>query len=208
MLKKQYDKCPFGVDRVRTGACCTISADWLKNTYSIHAPEISGVLILQVALLLYDDMVASAITDEAGSSGDFTSQLAPKLLDGEELSSDGITGLLKQIIPDEDEVFFADMPEEDAENLVVEPLTHEEPHHLLPQTEEGEADEDLESFQRSWDYWTRIQELLREEKLLKATRRSRKKMPESQLLLFGEMAVTDGEADISTDEVPQPQLFG
>jgi hypothetical protein len=57
---------------------------------------------MQAALLLYGDNAASAITDEAGGSGDFTAELAARILDGEELNSGGITRLLKKTISDED----------------------------------------------------------------------------------------------------------
>ena len=82
------------------------------------------------ATLLYGDNAASAITDEAGGSGDFTAELAARILDGEELNTDGITGLLKQTIPDEDE------------ELVWKALDEEE-----------EAFEDIERFDEFVDTW-------------------------------------------------------
>ena len=58
---------------------------------------------MQAALFLYCDNAASAITVEAGGSGDLTAELAARILDGEELNSNGISGLLKHTIPDEEE---------------------------------------------------------------------------------------------------------
>ena len=111
---------------------------------------------MQAALLLYGDNAASAITDEAGGSGDFTAELAARILDGEELNSDGITGLLKQTIPDEDE----------------EPL-------WKALDEEDEAFDDIESFDEFVDTWAMWQVLTCLLTFLSATSNCREKRSSS-----------------------------
>ncbi len=121
---------------------------------------------MQAALLLYGDNASSAITDEAGSSGDFTAELAAKILEGEELSSDGITGLLKHTIPDDEDLPIWETPDEEAEGF-------------------SEA-ETFTDFVRTWASWSALQGNYVERCLERATkRRRRKKEPEGQLGLFG-----------------------
>lgn len=56
---------------------------------------------MKAACLLYGDSAASAITDEAEvGSGDFMAELAHRILEGKEIASDGVTGLLKQMLPE------------------------------------------------------------------------------------------------------------
>lgn len=56
---------------------------------------------MKAACLLYGDSAASAITDEAEvGSGDFMAELAHRILEGKEIASNGVTGLLKQMVPD------------------------------------------------------------------------------------------------------------
>lgn len=123
---------------------------------------------MQAALLLYGDNAASAITDEAGGSGDFTAELAAKILDGEELSSDGITGLLKHTIPDDDDLPIWETPDEEEEIGFSEAQTYTD-------------------FVRTWASWSALQGNYVERCLERAAkRRRRKKEPEGQLMLFGE----------------------
>ena len=120
---------------------------------------------MQAALLLYGDNAASAITDEAGGSGDFTAELAARILDGEELNSDGITGLLKQTVPDEDE----------------EPV-------WKALDEDEEAFEDIERFDEfvdTWAMWQAYQKDYVTRCLERAARRRRRKtVPQQQLPLL------------------------
>ena len=73
------------------------------HTLLSNGARLMRTVRIAATLLLYGDNAASAIVDEAGGSGDFTAELAARILDGEELNSDGITGLLKQTVPEEDE---------------------------------------------------------------------------------------------------------
>lgn len=126
---------------------------------------------MQAALLLYGDNAASAITDEAGGSGDFTAELAAKILDGEELSSDGITGLLKHTIPDDDDLPIWETPDEEEEAGFSEAKTYTD-------------------FVRTWASWSALQGNYVERCLERAAkRRRRKKEPEFQIALFGDMMV-------------------
>ena len=88
--------------------------------------------------------------------------MAARILDGEELNSDGITGLLKQTIPDEDE----------------EPI-------WKALDEEDEAFDDIESFDEFVDTWAMWQEYQKDyvTRCLEraARRRRRKSVPEHQL---------------------------
>ncbi len=58
---------------------------------------------MQASLLLY------------GGNGDFTAELAAKILEGEILSSDGITGLLKHTIPGDDDLPVWETSDEEEE---------------------------------------------------------------------------------------------
>jgi len=145
----------------------------VKVLFPIYADSMESAALalmgrkMQAALLLYGDNAASAITDEAGGSGDFTAELAAKILEGEVLSSDGITGLLKHTIPDDDDVPIWETPEEEEEAFSeVETFTE---------------------FVRTWASWSALQGNYVERCLERATkRRRRKKEPEGQLGLFGE----------------------
>lgn len=55
---------------------------------------------MRAACLLYGDNAASAITEDEEGGGDFLAELAGKVLAGEALASDGITGLLKSALPE------------------------------------------------------------------------------------------------------------
>lgn len=70
-----------------------------RNTLEEQALNLVGEK-MQAALLLYGDSAGSAISDEADSSGDFLSELANKVLNNENTTSDGITGILKNSIPE------------------------------------------------------------------------------------------------------------
>lgn len=97
-----------------------------KNTMEAAAFALTGRK-LQAALLLYGDNAASAITDEAGDTGaDFTAELAARLLAGEELNSNGITGLLKAAVSVEEVGFtWQETPEVEEATLPV-PLNTED----------------------------------------------------------------------------------
>jgi 16S rRNA G966 N2-methylase RsmD len=139
---------------------------------------------MQAALLLYGDNAASAITDEAGGSGDFTAELAAKILEGEELSSDGITGLLKHTIPDEDDMPIWETPEEEAEVFT-------------------EA-ETFTDFVKTWASWSALQGNYVERCLERAAKRRRKKKePELQLVLFSEETEVE---EVAADQL-QMTLF-
>ncbi len=150
----------------------------VKVLFPIYADSMESAALalmgqkMQAALLLYGDNAASAITDEAGGSGDFTAELAAKILQGEVLSSDGITGLLKHTIPDDDDVPMWETPEDEAEVFSeVETFT---------------------DFVQTWASWSALQGNYVERCLEQAAkRRRRKKKPEGQLVLFGEEVVAD-----------------
>ena len=95
----------------------------------------------------------------------FTAELAARILDGEELNSDGITGLLKQTVPDEDE----------------EPV-------WKALDEDGEVFDDNESFDEFVDTWAMWQAYQKDyvTRCLEraARRRRRKKVPEQQMSLL------------------------
>ncbi|MEZ4614739.1 MAG: hypothetical protein R2867_04375 [Caldilineaceae bacterium] len=162
----------------------------VKVLFPIYADSMESAALalmgqkMQAALLLYGDNAASAITDEAGGSGDFTAELAAKILEGEELSSDGITELLKHTIPDDDDMPIWETPEEEEEAFSeVETFTE---------------------FVRTWSSWSALQGNYVERYLERATkRRRRKKEPELQLVLFSEE--TESE-EVATDQL-QIALF-
>ena len=125
---------------------------------------------MQAALLLYGDNAASAITDEAGGGSDFTAELAAKILGGEELSTDGLSGILKQTIPDgQNESFWDELDE--GENAEAD-------------DEECEVSKNG-AVTRSWMDWLALQAQHREAQAQRALhRQSSKPQNESQLSLF------------------------
>ncbi len=126
---------------------------------------------MQAALLLYGDNAASAITDEAGGSGaDFAAELAARILDGEELNSDGITGLLKFTIPDEPDTLVWEELDEVEGQPVSEVVTKE------PET--------YEEFVEGWQTWLGGQADYISRSLARAAKRRRKPVSEQQLSLF------------------------
>lgn len=117
-------------------------------------------------------IVASAITNEASGSGaDFAAELAAKILDGEELNSDGITGLLKCTIPDDSETsMWAELDE-----------TEEQPVIDVPAKEP----ETYEEFVEGWQTWLGGQADYISRSLARAAKRRRHKpVSEQQLSLF------------------------
>lgn len=123
---------------------------------------------MQAALLLYGDNAASAITDEAGGSGaDFAAELAARILDGEVLSSDGITGLLKYTIPEDEGPVWESLDEEEEEAV------------------EEQTPETYEELMAIWQGWPGNQASYITRCLERASkRRQRKGAPEYQLRLF------------------------
>ena len=67
---------------------------------------------MKAALLLYGDNAASAITAESDAGGSLLDELASRILAGEKLSSDGITGLLGQSMVDVAELIEEEEEEE------------------------------------------------------------------------------------------------
>jgi hypothetical protein len=63
-----------------------------------HTMEEAGLALLgqkfKAAALLYGDNAASAISDEAADDGDFLAELAARVLAKEQLTIDGLTGLV------------------------------------------------------------------------------------------------------------------
>jgi hypothetical protein len=142
---------------------------------------------MQAALLLYGDNAASAITDEAGGSGnDFAAELAARILDGEELSSDGITGLLKYTIIEDEEPLWNSL--DDEQDLVV--IDGAQNTESVQATTEGEVTQapevqTYEQFVRSWESWVGNQADYITRSLERAAKkRGRKKVSEHQLTLF------------------------
>lgn len=127
---------------------------------------------MQAALLLYGDNAASAITDEAGGSGaDFAAELAAKILDGEVLNSDGITGLLKCTIPDESDIpVWEELDEEEEQTIIA--VANKEP-------------ETYEEFVQGWQSWLGDQADYISRSLARTAKRKRRKpVSEQQLSLF------------------------
>lgn len=141
---------------------------------------------MQAALLLYGDNAASAITDEAGGSGaDFAAELAAKILDGEDLNSDGITGLLKFTIPDEPDTPVWRELDETEEQLIIAAAAKE------PET--------YEEFVEGWQTWLGGQTDYISRSLTRAAKRRRHKtVSEQQLSLFN--------LDSNEQAVVSPQL--
>jgi hypothetical protein len=142
---------------------------------------------MQAALLLYGDNAASAITDEAGGSGnDFAAELAARILDGDELSSDGITGLLKYTIIEDEEPLWNSL--DDEQDLVV--IDGAQNTESVQATTEGEVTQapevqTYEQFVRSWESWVGNQADYITRSLERAAKkRGRRKVSEHQLALF------------------------
>lgn len=132
---------------------------------------------MQAALLLYGDNAGSAITDEAGDSGaDFTAELASRLLAGEELSSNGITGLLKATVEASEAGFGWETPEDETEEVV------------LPTPANVEA-VTFEEAVKTWNAWVNEQSSYVARCLERAAkRRTRKPKTTEQLSLFDQPA--------------------
>lgn len=119
---------------------------------------------MQAALLLYGDNASSAITDEAGdASGDFTAELAARLLAGEQLETNGITGLLKVAFTAQDEG-LADLPTPAVATVEARALDQDPAENLFPKTDPDDLT-DLSA----WPTWLSTQETTRILKRLKAT---------------------------------------
>ncbi len=128
---------------------------------------------MQAALLLYGDNASSAITDEVGGSGDFLSELAHKVLAGEALTSDGITGLLAQTIPEP----VITEQDEDTEDALI--FDEPEPAQILTlPTKPARRQEDLTQV---WEVYRQQAAQVRAQK---RPSRRRKKVAEEQMSLF------------------------
>jgi hypothetical protein len=80
-----------------------------KGAMEAHALNLVGQK-MGAALLLYGDNAASAIADEADGDGDVLAELTTKILQGQELASDGITALLQQAMPTVDTTWVEEAP--------------------------------------------------------------------------------------------------
>lgn len=160
---------------------------------------------MQAALLLYGDNAASAITDEAGGSGnDFAAELAARILDGEELSSDGITGLLKYTIVEDDEPRWASLHDEE-ELAIIDVTLHTDIELMATKVETVETPEieTYEAFVHQWASWVDNQADYITRSLARAAKkRSHKRVSEHQLTLFSAdrpletLAVQEGETKL------------
>ena len=129
---------------------------------------------MQAALLLYGDNASSAITDEVGGSGDFLSELAHKVLAGEALTSDGITGLLAQTIPEP----AISEQDEDTEDVLI--FDEPEPAQILTlPTRSARRKEDLSQV---WEVYRQQAAQVRSQK--RPSRRRKPKVADEQMSLF------------------------
>jgi len=110
-----------------------------NNTLESAALSLIGEK-MKAALLLYGDNAASAITAESDAGGSLLDELASRLLAGEKLSSDGITGLLGQSLADDfDELsrVVAEIAEEEEEVEVIQVATAAPDGEILVSMPEG-----------------------------------------------------------------------
>ena len=142
---------------------------------------------MQAALMLYGDNAASAIADDV-ADGDFLKQLAHSALEGT-LEHDGVTSLMAQDIPEEEETIWEDIKveREDIHPLPATNTVSSTEHQDTTDNPRNPLQKSADQFARPtmfdlWDAFTTTAKAA--DKPIMARSNKKKKIADAQLTLF------------------------